>query len=111
MVDAAELSLGLAMGVRPRRKRGSGKSKGLACTLVAEFRKRLDGVRHRAPLATRSRNGGRPRLREVQAAEARLDAGTFGLCEACGRPIALARLRASPTIRHCGRCRARKGAH
>ena len=106
MVDAAELSLGLAMGVRPRRKRGSGKSKGLACTLVAEFRKRLNRVRHRAPAAP-----SRPRLREVQAAEARLDAGTFGLCEACGRPIALARLRASPTIRHCGRCRARKGAH
>jgi len=36
---------------------------------------------------------------DVVAAEARLDTGTFEVCEACGRAIALERLRASPTTR------------
>jgi RNA polymerase-binding transcription factor DksA len=40
---------------------------------------------------------------DVAAAEARLDVGTFGLCEACGRPISLAQLRAVPTARRCAR--------
>jgi len=49
-------------------------------------------------------------LADVVAAEARLYAGTFELCEACGRAIALERLRASPTTRRWGRCqRGRRG--
>lgn len=47
---------------------------------------------------------GRDVLAEIDAAQARLEAGAFGACEACGRPIALARLRAAPTVRHCGEC-------
>ena len=35
-------------------------------------------------------------LRQVEAALGRLDAGTFGLCEACGLPINPARLQALP---------------
>ena len=52
-------------------------------TLVAEARERLD---------------------EVAAARARLDAGTYGTCEVCGRPIAAGRLEARPTARTCVRC-------
>ncbi|MBI1847848.1 MAG: TraR/DksA family transcriptional regulator [Candidatus Rokubacteria bacterium] len=43
-------------------------------------------------------------LDEVEAARARLESGTFGACEACGRAIPLARLRAMPTTRHCRSC-------
>jgi RNA polymerase-binding protein DksA len=49
-------------------------------------------------------------LRECNAALARIDAGTYGLCEECHRPIAHGRLRASPYARHCINCaRMREG--
>jgi len=41
---------------------------------------------------------------EVQAALRRLDEGTFGKCESCGRTIAEARLEAIPYTRHCIKC-------
>ena len=55
-----------------------------------------------------SRLEGRERheLDEIQAAEARLQAGVFGTCEGCGIPIPLARLRALPIARHCLTCEA-----
>lgn len=49
-------------------------------------------------------------LEEVRAASARIDAGTFGLCERCGRPVGLARLTAVPYARHCIRCARADGA-
>ena len=46
----------------------------------------------------------RERLAEVDAALARLEAGTYGVCEVCGRPIAEARLEVRPTARTCIAC-------
>lgn len=43
-------------------------------------------------------------LTEVDAALDRLDAGTYGACETCGRPIAPERLEARPTARKCIAC-------
>lgn len=43
-------------------------------------------------------------LNEVEAALARLDAGTYGICESCGEPIDADRLEAVPTARTCIRC-------
>jgi len=40
-------------------------------------------------------------LREVDDALARLDAGTYGRCEICGKEIAEARLEAMPAARYC----------
>ncbi|MGH9107168.1 MAG: TraR/DksA family transcriptional regulator [Acidimicrobiales bacterium] len=40
-------------------------------------------------------------LDEVDAALARLDEGTYGLCEACGQPIEEERLEAAPAARYC----------
>ncbi len=40
-------------------------------------------------------------LREVTAAEGRLDDGTYGVCEVCGDAIPDARLEARPTARTC----------
>ncbi len=40
----------------------------------------------------------------VDAALARLDAGTFGACLRCGRPIAVGRLEALPWAAHCIDC-------
>jgi DnaK suppressor protein len=46
----------------------------------------------------------RHELDEIDAAQARLAAGTFGACESCHQPIPLARLRARPTVRYCVAC-------
>ncbi len=40
----------------------------------------------------------------VDAALARLDEGTFGACQRCGRPIAPERLEALPWAAHCIDC-------
>ena len=41
---------------------------------------------------------------EVDVAIAKLDDGTFGMCERCGREIPLARLNARPHAAHCVSC-------
>lgn len=43
-------------------------------------------------------------LVDVDAALARLDEGTYGTCEACGRPVDPARLEVRPTARTCVGC-------
>jgi RNA polymerase-binding transcription factor DksA len=43
-------------------------------------------------------------LAEIEAALGRLDQGTFGQCEACGKPIAKMRLHALPYARQCTPC-------
>ena len=40
-------------------------------------------------------------LRDVEAALAKLDEGTYGKCEECGEDIAEARLEAMPSARYC----------
>jgi DnaK suppressor protein len=49
-------------------------------------------------------------LAEVTAALDRIDRGTYGRCEACGKPVAKARLDALPHARHCIACD-RAGTH
>jgi len=58
---------------------------------VADVLSRLDGAE-------------RHLLDEIDAAQARLAAGTFGACEKCGTSIPLGRLRAVPTARRCVVC-------
>ena len=52
----------------------------------------------------------RHELDEIDAAQRRLEAGVFGVCEGCHRAIPLARLRALPTARRCATCQAREEA-
>jgi DnaK suppressor protein len=40
-------------------------------------------------------------LREIDEALARIDDGTYGVCEATGKPIGKARLKAQPWVRFC----------
>jgi len=49
----------------------------------------------------------RHELDEIQAAQARLETGSFGVCETCGGTIPLPRLRAVPWARHCLGCQAK----
>lgn len=46
----------------------------------------------------------RERLAEVDAALARLDAGSYGVCERCGGPVGDGRLEARPETRLCIDC-------
>src|SRR4051812_12735145 len=46
----------------------------------------------------------RKRYDEVEAALHRIDEGTFGDCERCGKPINLGRLVAVPWTRYCVAC-------
>jgi DnaK suppressor protein len=46
----------------------------------------------------------RRRLADADAAVAAREAGTYGRCEGCGRPIAPERLEARPTARTCIDC-------
>jgi len=50
----------------------------------------------------------RQHLDEVDAALGRVDQGTYGVCESCGRDIPPARLEARPFARHCVTCAARE---
>jgi len=49
-------------------------------------------------------------LDEIEAALARLETGSFGVCEDCGGSIPLARLRAVPSARYCLTCQLRRKA-
>ena len=44
------------------------------------------------------------RLVEIEAARARVEEGTYGVCEVCGHPIASGRLDARPVARTCVAC-------
>jgi DnaK suppressor protein len=50
----------------------------------------------------------RERLAELDAALARYDAGDYGTCEACGRPIPPERLVIRPSARTCVPCAGRR---
>lgn len=58
-------------------------------------------------LALRDHN--RAHLADVDAALARLDAGTYGRCTSCGNEIAAERLEALPWAAHCIDCQRTKG--
>lgn len=50
----------------------------------------------------------RESLDEVIEALAKMDAGTYGVCESCGQPIAPARLEAKPAARLCITCASKR---
>lgn len=47
-------------------------------------------------------------LRRARRALARMDAGQYGECEACGEPIPVARLQAMPMAVTCVQCQSRR---
>jgi RNA polymerase-binding protein DksA len=44
-------------------------------------------------------------LRAIEEALARIERDTYGVCETCRQPIASARLKAVPWVRHCRHCK------
>lgn len=64
----------------------------MADTASATYERGLDAGLEEGALQT---------LEEVEAALARIDAGSYGVCEACGEPIGADRLSAIPWARLC----------
>ena len=52
----------------------------------------------------------RDTLHDVEQALARMDSGTYGLCERCGQPIGDERLEALPAARLCMTCKRQRGS-
>jgi len=50
---------------------------------------------------------GRREMAAIQAALARIDAGTYGICDTCGETISAARLTVMPMARRCIACQER----
>ena len=59
-------------------------------------------------LAEVSLGRAREAVADIDAALARIDRGTYGLCERCGVPIAIERLEAIPHTRSCVACPGRR---
>ena len=66
------------------------------------------GADSAASLLDRLEGRERRALDEILAAQARLEAGRFGLCLRCGEPLPLARLRAMPAARYCVACQSKE---
>jgi RNA polymerase-binding transcription factor DksA len=79
-------------------------------TRQAEFRSRLAAARARVAGTLETADQARQELEEIEAAAARLEAGRYGVCEACRQPIPLARLRAMPATRRCATCQSHQEA-
>ena len=47
-------------------------------------------------------------LADVEHALAKFEAGSYGVCESCGQPIAPARLEAKPAARFCINCASKR---
>ncbi|MFM7143902.1 MAG: RNA polymerase-binding protein DksA [Alphaproteobacteria bacterium] len=61
-------------------------------------------------LVLRIRDRERRLLSKVEEALERMDDGTYGLCEECGLPIGIGRLRARPVTTLCIECKASEEA-
>jgi RNA polymerase-binding transcription factor DksA len=78
----------------------------------AAGRRELAGARLRRLQQTRARTASAHQaLAEIEAALARIDAGSYGICEQCGERLRADWLEASPQLRYCRRCRPPRPGH
>ena len=71
--------------------------------LIAELRGTLSRRQEELTAELQQRESAATReteLEEVRAALQRIDSGSYGVCQECGKPISPQRLRASPTARY-----------
>ncbi len=47
-------------------------------------------------------------IRKIRASLEDIEDGVYGICDDCGRDIAIERLKARPVARHCIRCKTRQ---
>lgn len=56
----------------------------------------------------RLRDRERKLIRKIQEAMARIEDGTFGICDECGEDIGVKRLKARPVTTQCIKCKSRQ---
>lgn len=66
----------------------------------------LASAREPVPALETLHHAQREELRDIEAALGRIETGTYGFCESCGRSIGRPRLRAIPATRTCLACAA-----
>ena len=71
-------------------------------TDLGQIERRLYASTQAAPTAPTDAPG--DILESINDALNRLETGSFGYCESCGEPIALARLIDNPAVRRCKGC-------
>jgi DnaK suppressor protein len=69
-----------------------------------EYDAEMGSQNYRRELASRLKSLESETLREIDAALRKINQGTYGTCERCGRPIAKARLEVVPHARICQKC-------
>jgi RNA polymerase-binding transcription factor DksA len=77
------------------------QSDALATSLTADTD---DGVGRDREMARLAAHRARDAMADVEHALGRFNDGTYGTCEACGRPIPFERLEVIPQARHCVAC-------
>ena len=85
-------------------QRGMDPSASEAARLLSSRRKALAGFDRPRERAAPDRSELQRELLEIDAALARIAAGTYGRCESCGGAIGRDRLRALPEVRRCVNC-------
>ncbi len=94
-------------GARSQLLRTAATTEGELATLESrEPGAPIEDAARQAVISILARLDGRERqeMEEIDAAFARLHAGTYGVCESCGGSIPLSRLQAMPATRHCLTC-------
>ena len=101
---AAERELVLARLAGLRRDLGSSIDAAAAANADDEHDPEGATIAYERQLVAAHIEGAEEQLGQVDAALARLDAGSYGICAGCGQPIATARLAARPTATTCISC-------
>jgi DnaK suppressor protein len=116
-VTAQELQ-GLIEAIDERERDLRARIAGERERATAEMTSQLDGVvgdgadyagaRIRAGIESELVDRHLRELAALEAARARLRAGTYGACPDCGEPIGFERLRANPAALRCAGCQSRR---
>ena len=92
-----ELKVKLSEGALEEREGSYGKREEEAATEYSELEKQFASLQRT-----------REELAEVEHALGKLEKGTYGLCDSCGKPIPSDRLEAVPQANLCVECKARQ---
>lgn len=101
-LDQRERQLRALLDAHPREDGGEHEVTDLKDGAVEEARADVEGAEMALHLAE---------LHQIEAARARLAAGTYGACSDCGEPIAAARLQAQPAASRCTACQTAAEPH
>lgn len=108
MADSGDAREDLLRMRREILKRTGAVERDLRSTRNPDSEERVTETENDAVLE-RLDESGREKLRQIDAALSRIDAGTYGRCESCGEGIGAERLEALPFATTCIDCASSRG--